>query len=161
MPRQKTGREAANMIVQAQLNWTQGLQFVARAEDGPAVVIDSRPPGDDSRAPVGDDRRGGRSGPGPMQMVLMGVAGCTAVDVLTIMQKRRARVTAFQVNISGQRADEHPRCYTKIHIEYVLHGTEIVPRDVERAILLSETKYCSALASLNAEVEHSFQIHEA
>jgi putative redox protein len=146
-------KEVEEMIVQAQLKWTEGRQFVARAGDGPAVVIDSRPA-------VDHDSQEGRSGPGPMQMVLMGVAGCTAVDVLLIMQKRRAQVTDFQVNISGQRAEEHPRCYTKIHIEYVLYGRKIKPKDVERAIQLSETKYCSALASLNADVEHSYHIHE-
>jgi putative redox protein len=134
------------MIVQAQLKWTEGRQFVARAGDGPAVVIDSRE---------------GGSGPSPMEMVLIGVAGCTAVDVLLIMQKRRARITDFQVDIRGQRAEEHPRCYTKIHIEYVLTGTSVKSKDVERAIQLSETKYCSALASLNAEIEHSYHIHEA
>ena len=142
------------MIVQAKRNWTEGHQFVARAGEGPAVVIDSRPAAED------DSGQGG-SGPSPMEMVLMGVAGCTAVDVITIMQKRRARVTDFQVNISGQRADEHPRFYTKIHIEYVLSGREIKPRDVERAIELSETNYCSALASLNADFESSYRILEA
>jgi putative redox protein len=134
------------MIVQAQLKWTEGRQFVARAGDGPAVVLDSRESG---------------SGPSPMEMVLMGVAGCTAVDVILIMQKRRAAVTDFRVNISGQRADEHPRYYTSIHIEYVLTGTDIKPKDVERAIQLSETKYCSALASLNADFESSYRILEA
>jgi putative redox protein len=145
------------MIVQAQVKWTGDRQFVARAGDGPAVVIDSRP------AIARDSGTAGAtaSGPSPMEMVLMGVAGCTAVDVLLIMQKQRAEIADFYVNISGQRAEEHPRCYTKIHVEYVLSGTGIKPKDVERAIRLSETKYCSALASLNAEVEHSYQIHEA
>ena len=133
------------MNVQAEIKWVDGLQFVARAGDGPAVVIDSRE---------------GASGPGPMEMVLMGVAGCTAIDVITIMQKRRAEVTDFHVNISGTRADEYPRRYTHIHIEYVLHGRGLKPKDIERAIELSETKYCSATASLNASLEHSYSIVE-
>jgi putative redox protein len=131
------------MDVLAHLKWTDGLQFLARAGDGPAVVIDSRE---------------GGSGPSPMEMVLMGVAGCTAIDVILIMQKRRADVTDFEINISGTRADEHPRRYTDIHIEYVLHGKGIKEKDVRRAIELSESKYCSATASLNATVEHSFRI---
>lgn len=134
------------MNVQAELKWVDGLQFVARVGDGPAVIIDSHK---------------GASGPSPMEMVLMGVAGCTAIDVITIMQKRRAEVTGFQVKISGTRADEYPQRYTHIHIEYVLHGRGLKPKDVERAIELSEIKYCSATASLNARFEHSYRIIEA
>ena len=133
------------MDVQAELKWVEGLQFIARVGDGPAVVIDSHE---------------GASGPSPMELVLMGVAGCTAIDVVMIMQKRRANVTDFQVNISGTRADEYPRRYTHIRIEYVLRGRGIKTKDVERAIELSETKYCSATASLNASFEHSYRIVE-
>lgn len=134
------------MDVQAQIKWIDGMQFVARAGDGPAVVLDSR---------------AGASGPSPMELVLMGVAGCTAIDVILIMKKRRADVTDFQVNITGTRADEYPRRYTDIHIEYVLHGTGIKAKDVQRAIELSETKYCSATASLNAEIKHTYRIIDA
>ena len=133
------------MDVQAELKWVEGLQFIARVGDGPAVVIDSHE---------------GASGPSPMELVLMGVAGCTAIDVVMIMQKRRANVTDFQVNISGTRADEYPRRYTHILVEYVLHGRGLKTKDVERAIELSETKYCSATASLNASFEHSYRIVE-
>jgi putative redox protein len=132
--------------MQAQLQWIDGWQFVARADEGPAVVIDGRKP---------------RGGPSPMEMVLMGVAGCTAIDVILVMEKKRINVTDFQVNISGERAEEHPRRYTHIQIEYVLTGTGIRERDVERAIQLSEEKYCSAIGSLNATFEHSYRIVDA
>ena len=131
------------MEAKAELQWTRERQFVARAGDGPAVVIDGHEP---------------RSGPSPMELVLMGVAGCTAIDVLQIMEKRRANVTDLRIHIRGTRADEFPRRYTHIHIEYLISGTGIKPRDVERAIQLSEEKYCSATASLNATVEHSYKI---
>ena len=131
------------MEMQAQLKWIEGWQFVARAGEGPAVVIDGHKP---------------RGGPSPMEMVLMGVAGCTAIDVILVMEKKRVNVTDFQVNISGARADDHPRRYTHIQIEYVLTGTGIRERDVERAIQLSEEKYCSAMGSLNANFEHSYRI---
>ena len=134
------------MDVQAEIKWVDGMQFVARAGNSPAIVLDSRE---------------GASGPSPMEMVLMGVAGCTAIDVIMIMKKRRADVTDFRINISGVRADEYPRRYTRIHIEYVLHGRGLKVKDVERAIELSETKYCSATASLNAEIEHSYRIVKA
>ena len=131
------------MATQAQLKWVEGLQFVARAGDGPALVIDS-----------GEDA----TGPSPMELLLIGVAGCTAMDVISILQKKRANVTRFEVNITGERAEEHPKRYTHIAIEYVLYGHDIQPQAVERAIELSETKYCSAIASLNARFEHSYRI---
>ena len=90
----------------------------------------------------------------------MGIAGCTAIDVVLIMQKKRANLTGFEINISGERADAHPRRYTDLHVEYVLHGTNISPKAVERAIQLSESKYCSAMASLNANVTHAYRIVE-
>ena len=134
------------MAIQAQLKWTDGMQFVARADDRPALVIDNND---------------GGSGASPMQLVLIGVAGCTAMDVIHVMRKKRANVTDFHVNISGERAETHPKRFTRIHIEYVLHGVGIRPKDVEQAISLSETKYCSAIASLNADLDHSYRIVEA
>ena len=90
------------MTIKAQLKWTDGLQFVARAGNSPAVVLDSSE---------------GGSGPSPMEMVLIGVAGCTAIDVILIMQKKRTAIADFQVNITGQRAEEDPKRYTTIQIE--------------------------------------------
>ena len=133
------------MKINAQIKWTNGMQFVARAGNGPAVVLDS-----------GE----GGSGSSPMEMVLMGVAGCSAMDVIMIMEKKRAGVTGFQVNITGERAEEHPKRYTDVHIEFVLHGTGIKPKAVEQAIQLSETKYCGAMASLNADFKTTYRIVE-
>ena len=133
------------MTVKAQIKWTDGMQFVARAGKGPAVVLDS-----------GD----GGSGPSPMEMVLIGVAGCSAIDVISIMEKKRARVTAFQVNITGERAEEYPKRYTDIQIEFVMWGKEIKPKALEQAIQLSETKYCGAMASLNADFKTTYRIIE-
>jgi putative redox protein len=134
------------MTLKAQINWTDGLQFVARANNGPAVVIDSSD---------------GGSGASPMELLLIGVAGCTAIDVIMIMQKKRADIVDFKVNISGERAEDHPQRYTQIHIEYVLSGRDIKANAVEQAIQLSETKYCSASASLNADIDSTYRIVEA
>ena len=131
------------MTVKAQIKWTNGMQFIARAGKGPAVVLDSSE---------------GGSGPSPMEMVLMGVAGCSAIDVIMIMGKKRAQVTDFMVNITGERAEEYPKRYTVVHIEFVLHGKGIKPKAVEQAIQLSETKYCGAMASLNADFNTTFRI---
>ena len=131
------------MIINAQLNWIDGMQFIARAGDSPAVVIDN------------PESKGGAS---PMQLVLIGVAGCIAMDVISILQKKRLNVTDFQVNISGKRAEDHPKRYTDIQIEFVLHGQDIKPKAAEQAIQLSETKYCSAIASLNADFASTYRI---
>jgi putative redox protein len=133
------------MAVQAQLNWTDGFQFVARAENGPGILLDNLE---------------GGSGPTPMQMVLMGVAGCTGMDVVSILKKKRANIRDLQVNISGEQAEDHPKRYTKINIEFVVHGKAVKPQDVERSIELSLTKYCGATASVNAHVEHTYRIVE-
>ena len=133
------------METNAQVKWIEGLRFVARSGTGPALVTDN-----------GEDA----AGPSPMELVLMGVAGCTAMDVISIMQKKRANVTRFEVNVTGERAEEHPKRYTRILTEYVLYGHDIQPQAVERAIELSEKKYCSAIASLNAQFEHSYRVVE-
>jgi putative redox protein len=131
------------MTIKAKLEWKEKMQFVGQAGDGPRVIIDDPD---------------GRTGPTPMEMVLMGVAGCTAMDVISIMRKKRADITGFQANITGERAEDHPKRYTRILIEYVLEGIGITSKDVERAIKLSTIKYCSATASLNAQVETSCRI---
>lgn len=134
------------MTVQAELRWTDGLQFIGRVDEGPAVVIDSAE---------------GGSGAGPMGLILMGVGGCAAMDVVSILKKRRSPFTGLQVSVSGVRASEHPRRYTRIRIEFVVYGQGVKPRDVERSIALSMTRYCSAVSSLNAECEHAYRIVEA
>jgi len=131
------------MAIQAQVKWIDDLQFVARAGSGPAVVMDSSDSG---------------GGAGPMELILMGTAGCTAMDVITILKKKRFNVTGFEINISGERAEEYPKRYTDIHIEYVVYGTDIKPEGIKQAIDLSEKKYCGAMASLNARINHTFRI---
>jgi len=133
------------MPIQAHLKWTDDLQFVARSGESPAVVMDSSD---------------GGSGASPMRLVLMGVAGCTAIDIAVILKKKRIPLSRFEVMIRGEQAEDHPRRYTKITIEYILYGDGIKPKAVEQAIDLSEKKYCSAMASLNAEFEHSYRIEE-
>ena len=131
------------MTVQAHLKWTDKLQFVARAGEGPAVVLDSSD---------------GASGASPMQLVLIGVAGCTAIDIVVILKKKRVNLSRFEITVTGEQAEDNPRRYTKIVITYMLYGKDIKPKAVEQAIALSEKKYCSAMASLNAEFSHSYRI---
>ncbi len=131
------------MTIKAHLKWTDGLQFVARAGQGPAVILDSTD---------------GASGASPMQLVLMGVAGCTAIDIVVILKKKRVKLSGFEIEIEGVQAQENPKRFTQMTITYILTGRDIKPKAVEQAIELSETKYCSAMASVNAEVEHTYRI---
>lgn len=131
------------MTVKAKIEWKGRMQFVGQADNSPSVTLDDSD---------------GKTGPTPMEMVLMGIAGCTAMDVISIMRKKRAEVTGFQVHITGERAEDHPKRYTKISIEFVIEGKSLSPRDVERSIELSATRYCSAIASVSAPVETSYRI---
>ena len=133
------------MAVNAKVKWTDGLQFVARAGDSPAVVLDNHD---------------GGGGPTPMEMVMMGAAGCTAMDVISIMKKKRAVIDRFEVAIDGDQAEEYPKRYGAIRIMYTIFGQGIKSKAVEQAIELSKNKYCSVTASLNADVEYTYDIRE-
>jgi putative redox protein len=87
----------------------------------------------------------GTPGPrvGPMQMLLLAVAGCTGIDIVSILKKKRLKLTDMQVKVRGKRASDYPMIWTEIHITYLVWGEGIKPKDLERAIALSEDKYCS------------------
>jgi putative redox protein len=120
-------------------------------EDGPAILLDSSSP-----------KYGHHTGPSPMELVLLGLAGCTAMDVISIMAKKRQPLTNFQVKVSAERADDHPRVYTDIHLEYIAYGEGIDEQALARSIELSETTYCSVHAMLEktAEITTSYRIVE-
>ena len=104
---------------------------------------------------------GGRNmGLRPMEMVLLGLGGCTAIDVLQILRKGRQPITGMRVELDANRADSIPKVFTRIHVHFVVEGKEIDPHKVERAIELSANKYCSASMMLNktAEITHDFEI---
>jgi putative redox protein len=108
------------------------------------------------------DDGGDNSGFRPMELLMVGLAGCTAMDVISILKKKKQEVSAFEVRTSGERATEHPRIYTNIEIEYVVTGKNIDAAAVERAVDLSEEKYCSAQAMLAkaAKITHKITIIE-
>jgi putative redox protein len=89
----------------------------------------------------GDD-----DGPRPMELLAIGFAGCTAMDVISILQKKKQEVTAFEVRVHADRAEEHPRVFTRIVMEYVVSGNKVDRTAVERAVQLSSEKYCPAQA---------------
>jgi putative redox protein len=128
-----------------------GMRFLATADSGHAVVMDS------------DVLVGGTdSGVRPMELIAMGLGGCTAMDVISILRKKRQDVTDFAVNIQGARAAEHPKVFTSFIIEYVVSGRNIDPAAVERAIELSAERYCPAQAMLGqvAPMELKYRIVE-
>lgn len=89
----------------------------------------------------------------PMELLLLALGGCTAVDVISILRKKRERVTDYRVEVRGQRRAEHPRAYTRIEVRHVVRGHKVSERSVASAIELSETKYCSVAATLRPGVE--------
>ncbi len=140
----------ADDVYTGQVTWVEGLQFVARAgASGHAIVLD------------GVAEHGGlESGTRPMEALLLSLGGCTGMDVISVLLKKRQQVTGFRVNVKGIRAEEHPRRYVRIELEYVVRGRNVSPQAVERAIELSQTKYCGVTASLNSEIVHAYRIEE-
>lgn len=116
--------------------WQEGLQFIGTPDSGNSVVLGSS---------AGE-------GIGPMEMVLTGLAGCTAMDVISILQKKRQKVNSFEVQVHGDRAPEAPKVFTDITIKYIVRGEEIDSVAVERAMELSEVKYCPVQKMLSKAV---------
>jgi len=110
-----------------------------------------------------DENFGGEGGGAPpLRLLLLGVAGCTAMDVVSILRKKRQRVSGLEVEARGSRVDGHPRVYRAIEVIYRVKGKKVDPRAVERAIELSETRYCPAVAMIGraADIESRYEIEE-
>ncbi len=138
-------------MTKAKVSYTSGLQFVAEADSGHAVVMD------------GEEKFGGRnSGPRPMELLLMGIGGCSGMDIVSILKKKKERLTGLDINVSGTMAEEYPHKYTQIDIEYVVRGKGLSDSAVRRAIELSMDKYCSVKATLEgvAKIGFSYKIVE-
>ncbi len=100
--------------------------------------------------------------PSPVELLLVALGACTGVDVVSILKKKRMTVSAYRIEVSGQRREEHPRAYTTMNVHHIVTGRNISPRAVEQAIELSESKYCSVAATLRptVEIHSSFEIIE-
>lgn len=134
--------------------------FVAITPSGHAQVLDA------------DSRRA--SATSPMELLLIALGGCTAVDVVSILRKKRERVTSYEIEVRGQRRDEHPRSFSRLEVHHILRGHDLSEKAVAQAIHLSEEKYCSVAATLrpaaeivsrytilSAEAGHGESIHES
>jgi len=134
-------------VKQAVAVWQSDLAFEGRANSNIPVMMDGR----------------SKVGVSPVEMVLLGLAGCAGGDVIDILQKKRQQVTGLEVQVTGRRAEEHPRKYTAIEVNYVVTGHAIDPNAVARAIELSETTYCSVSATVRgvASITSRYEIRDA
>jgi putative redox protein len=137
--------------MEAKAVWKGDLTFVGSADSGFSLVMDTY-------KEVGGNESGFR----PVELIAIGVAGCTGMDVISILKKKRQEVTAFEVLVHATRATEHPKKITHMVIEYVVTGKNIDPAAVERAVQLSEEKYCPSIATIrnNVTIENKIVIKE-
>ena len=135
-----------------QVTWKGDMAFTGTADTGFEVNLDAHPS-------VGGNNSGFR----PMELMGVGLVGCTAMDVISILKKKRQDVTDFQVRLHTTNAEEHPHVWTSVQIEYLVTGHNIDPKAVERAIQLSSERYCPAqnMIDKHVDIETVYQIIEA
>lgn len=138
------------MDVQAHL--VEGMRFDVKAGSGHQVTVDML------------DGLEGQPSPGfsPMEMLLVGLAGCTGISVLSVLQAKRQKITGYELRVHGKRADQHPKVFVEISVEHIVTGHNVQPVAVERSIELSETRYCGveAMLSKTARITHTYRIVE-
>lgn len=133
--------------MEANIKWAENMTFSGLTMSGKEIRMDAS-----------EEVGGNNSGARPMELLLYGLAGCTGIDIISILNKMRLTPASFEMNVKGERAEEHPKRFTGIHIHYAFEGD--LPKDkVEHAIHLSKDKYCSVSHSLNAEITASYSIN--
>ena len=137
--------------MKARVQWLDGRAFVGESGSGHAVVMDGAP-----------DAGGRNIGVRPMEMLLLGLGGCTAFDIVMILERMREKVTGLDIALEAERATEDPKVFTHVKLIYKITGRKLKPANVERAVTMSAEKYCSASAMFEktAKLEHSFEIIE-
>jgi len=137
--------------MEARVKWVENAEFIAETGSGHSLVID------------GPAEIGGRNlGPRPMEMMLVSVGSCSAVDIVHILKKARQPVTGCEVAVSGERAATDPKVFTKIHLQFTVSGKGLSENQVKRAVQLSAEKYCSASIMLQqaCPVTHGYELVE-
>lgn len=135
----KKGRSSPSSV---KVKWIDGMRFVATDSEGHSIVVDA------SKQSGGES-----SGFSPLKLLLVGLGGCTGMDVMWIMQKQRQKIDGLEISVSGERVKEFPRIYDRIHVEYRIKGENIQEKAIQRAVQLSEDKYCSVGAMLKAKAD--------
>jgi putative redox protein len=140
------------MIKEVYLRQVKGVTFAVKSNSNHWVMMDSKP-----------EFGGSEAASFPKELLLMALAGCTSADVIPILKKKKSPVIGYECNVKGVEREEHPKIFIEIHVEYVFYGDGVRSEDVERAIDLSITKYCSvsAILSASAKITHSFRIEAA
>ena len=135
----------------AYLKQVKGITFTGKTDSNHWITLDGP-----------EEFGGGNAGIRPKELLLLSLAGCTGSDVVSILMKKRVNLTDLEINISAQQTEEHPKVFTEINLEYVFYGKEIKSKDVERAIELSQTKYCGVTTMLEKamDINHSYRIVE-
>jgi len=139
--------------LKATINWKEEVTFSGETESGHTIIMD------------GPAEHGGRNlGARPMEMILLGLGGCTTFDVMHILKKSRQDVTDCQVELEAERAEKEPKVFTRIHVHFIVTGNGLKEKQVDRAVALSAEKYCSAsimLARSGVEITHDYEVREA
>ncbi|ABI59672.1 OsmC family protein [Nitrosomonas eutropha] len=135
--------------MKVKIAWQEGVSFLGQVGSGHSVLMDGAP-----------EAGGKNQGPRPMEMILLGLGGCTSFDVVHILRKGRQEITGCQVEVDAQRATEDPKVFTHIHLHFIIAGRNLDLRQVERSISLSAEKYCSASMMLKATVNitHDYEV---
>jgi putative redox protein len=135
----------------AKVIWNNRLSFTGTADTGFTLPLDADPG-------VGGDNTGFR----PLELMALSLAGCTAMDVISILRKKQQDVTGFEVRVHADQQEEHPHVFTYVKVQYIITGRQVSEEAVKRSIELSVTKYCPAQAMLSkcVQVEHTYQILE-
>ena len=133
------------------VNWIDGLLMVGKSDSGHTITMDGPP-----------ESGGENLGVRPMEMLLLGIAGCTMIDVVTTLKKMRQDLSHLETKINAERATDHPKVFTDIHIQFILKGKNLDEKKVDKAITLSAEKYCSASIMLGetATITHDFDVIE-
>ncbi len=137
--------------MKARVKWVEEVTMMGEAGSGHAVIMDGPP-----------DHGGRNLGVRPMEMLLLGMGGCTEFDVLAILKKARQQVTGCVVELEAERAEQEPKVCTRIHVHFIVTGKDLNEKHVARAISLSAEKYCSASIMLGktAQITHDYEIRD-
>jgi len=131
--------------MEAKLRWFGKRGFVGETESGHKVRMD-----------IAIEKGGENTAPAPMELLLLSLGGCTGIDVVSILAKKRARLEGMEIKLEAEQAEEHPKVFKKIKIEYLFRGEDLKDADLKRAIELSQEKYCSVTAMLQKTAELSY-----
>lgn len=137
---------------QFKLEWKEKMKFEGLTFSNHKIVLDAS-----------EESGGENKGPRPMELFIVGLMGCTAMDVISILTKMRKKVKSMKIEVEAEKATEHPKVWTDINIKYILKGEDLDEKSVKTAIELSQNKYCSALATLKrsgAKTDYSYIIEK-